>query len=316
MIESSVHSGSEITPLNREAWLAERRGGIGASEVGAILGLSPWDSPLEVYLRKVGKLADSPPGEAMRFGLALEPVILSAYCERFGGRIAGCQVFRKLDGCPLFATADAVLEDGRLVEAKTVGLRNRHYLAELGPEGTDQVPESWLVQVQAQLLCHRAEEADLAVLVGGQELRRYTVRRDDALAELIPRAAADFWEAYVAAGVAPPVHKPGDYELIARLHPGTDGSEVELDDEAEEWVSMIELYEDTRKRCEDNARAARARLLAALGDAASGRLPGGRRILRRVVAVGPATVKEHVREGYSYTRLILPKGEGKASETR
>ena len=39
---------------DRESWLRERRRGIGGSDIGAILGLNKYRSPLDVYLDKIG----------------------------------------------------------------------------------------------------------------------------------------------------------------------------------------------------------------------------------------------------------------------
>ena len=41
-----------IKPSSHDEWLAEREKGIGASEVAAILGLSPWDTPFSLWLKK------------------------------------------------------------------------------------------------------------------------------------------------------------------------------------------------------------------------------------------------------------------------
>ena len=43
---------------DREAWLAERRTGIGGSEVAALFGEHPYVSRLELYRRKVGELEE------------------------------------------------------------------------------------------------------------------------------------------------------------------------------------------------------------------------------------------------------------------
>ena len=39
--------------MTREEWLSARRTGIGGSDIAAILGLSPWRTPLDVYRDKV-----------------------------------------------------------------------------------------------------------------------------------------------------------------------------------------------------------------------------------------------------------------------
>ena len=51
---------------DREKWLKARRSGLGASEVAAILGLSPWSTPYKVWKDKV---SSEPPVE-----LETEPI--------------------------------------------------------------------------------------------------------------------------------------------------------------------------------------------------------------------------------------------------
>jgi predicted phage-related endonuclease len=40
---------------SREEWLAARRLGIGGSDIGALLGASPWSTPLDVWADKTGQ---------------------------------------------------------------------------------------------------------------------------------------------------------------------------------------------------------------------------------------------------------------------
>ena len=56
----------------RAAWLAERRSGIGGSDIAAILGLSPWKTAVDVWLDKTGQREDDTVGdaEAVRWGVA------------------------------------------------------------------------------------------------------------------------------------------------------------------------------------------------------------------------------------------------------
>jgi hypothetical protein len=41
---------------DRASWLAARGKGIGGSDVAAILGLSPWNAPLSLWMKKVGAI--------------------------------------------------------------------------------------------------------------------------------------------------------------------------------------------------------------------------------------------------------------------
>jgi predicted phage-related endonuclease len=60
-----------LTPENR----AERLSGIGASEIAAVAGLSPWQTPLDVYAAKVAPVAVAE-NENMERGVELESALI------------------------------------------------------------------------------------------------------------------------------------------------------------------------------------------------------------------------------------------------
>ena len=60
-----------------EAWHAHRRGLRNASETPAVLGISPWVTPYQLWLLKTGR-AEPDSNAAMRRGTALEPQARSA----------------------------------------------------------------------------------------------------------------------------------------------------------------------------------------------------------------------------------------------
>ena len=76
-------------PLRREfqqgsaAWLAWRRGGIGASYAPTIMGVSPWMDLDTLWLDKTGRRRDGFSNHAMRRGQRLEPEARDLLRERF-----------------------------------------------------------------------------------------------------------------------------------------------------------------------------------------------------------------------------------------
>ena len=66
-------SPEQANPGNPK-WHTLRRDGVTASEIAAVLGLSPWDSPFSLYWRKInGWCADDPVD--MSTGRRVEPVV-------------------------------------------------------------------------------------------------------------------------------------------------------------------------------------------------------------------------------------------------
>ena len=76
-----------MTEQARAEWLAQRRTGIGGSDVAAILGLSKYRSPLDVYKDKIGETPDGEQSQAAYWGTKLEDVVAREFQERTGLKV-------------------------------------------------------------------------------------------------------------------------------------------------------------------------------------------------------------------------------------
>ena len=97
----------------------------GASEAGAVLGVSPYTSRLELFCIKT-KRATIDDNLAMACGRALEPVVLDAYQKETGCALTrNSAMFFNQDYPLLSATPDAVPVRGKktLVESHTQSCR-------------------------------------------------------------------------------------------------------------------------------------------------------------------------------------------------
>lgn len=78
-------------------WHEQRRAGIGGSDVAALLGLSKWKSPYQLFLEKTGNAPPQEDNEAMYWGRMLEPVIRDAYEEKTGtAKLNKCAADRRM----------------------------------------------------------------------------------------------------------------------------------------------------------------------------------------------------------------------------
>lgn len=290
------------TVTDRAKWLEDRKSSLGASESPAALGLSPWLSPRGLYLRKLGLVEDEPPNISMRVGLALESLLAELYQESSGREITNQQVVIRC-GQPypfLSATLDAVTESG-IVEFKTISERKGH---EIGPDGSDSLPDSWLIQAHQQMYIHGEDRVDFGVLIGNTEFRRLTVHRNEnLLGAMLPRLEA-FWGCVTAK--RPPVETAeSDARLMHVLYPQCEGG-IDLTDEdgqeVGEWLAA-KSHEGTSKKTKDQIKS---RLLEKLGNASYGRLPDGRLLTRKVVNVRERT---QTVKGYSFVDLRIKESE-------
>lgn len=180
-----------------------RRTGITASEVSAILGLNPFAGPFDVYLSKTGASAAESETEAMRWGRQLEPVILNRYEVDTGFTLDYPGTVRHAHHPELLGTPDAVVRGmPRGVEAKTGGIHTAHHW---GDTSVQAVPPHYLVQCSMYMAICDAECWDLAVLLGGQDYRVYSLDRDPDLEQFLVEAALRFWHEHVVREIPPPI---------------------------------------------------------------------------------------------------------------
>lgn len=174
--------------MNRSDWLAKRRKGIGGSDAAAIAGLSPWKTPLEVYLDKIGEGVDEETPD-MRRGTLFEPVVRQMYCDATGRTVekpGGILVHPKIRW--MLANLDGIASGDRLAEFKTARTRQGW-----GDPGSSDVPMWYMLQVQHYLAVTGFAWADLAVLFGDFELAIYPIESDTDLQELLIEREAEFW---------------------------------------------------------------------------------------------------------------------------
>ncbi len=192
-----------MTGLSAEQ-LAMRRTGIGASEIAAVCGVSPFASPIDVWRRKVGLADEEEANQAMIAGIMLEPAICDWYAQEMGGvKLLSCPTMRHPEHEWAIATPDRVYADDAryLVQCKNVGLR----MADHWGEDPQAIPEDYRLQIEWEMLVAGADRCDVVVLIGGQTLRIYPITRDRELGESLLRIAGAFWRNHVIANVEPPV---------------------------------------------------------------------------------------------------------------
>ena len=268
-------------------WKAIRATGLGASEAAAACGLSRYATPLHVYMRKRGLLAEIEDNDAMRMGRRLEPVVVAEFIDRTGEEIAAAPVAtgrHEQHGC-ILATPDAQLVSGSLLECKTTTWRTA---AELGDEGSDYIPVEWLMQCQQQLAVFKMDLCHLAVLLDGRTLRTYKVERNDVLIGRMIVMELELWQR-IEEGRAPEpdFQHEATYDLIRAIHKVETGKIIDLSPEAAElWAEQAVLGKQISQLEKDRERL-RGEVLHCIGDAAIGRLPGGEQeLVRRTVDGG------------------------------
>lgn len=204
---------------DRQVWLRARRQGIGASDVAAVVGVSPYQGPLHVWLSKTGQY-DPPPSAAMRWGTRFEDDVLAEYIERNPGKAVTPSPGMYADPTAPWRLAsldgEALDEDGlTVVEIKT-GQSRWTSDETWGEPGTDEIPLHYLCQVTWQCLVRQALRWELAFLPL-DDLDGYAEYRGQfspELAERLVTRVTAFRTACILTGVEPEADSLADTTAV------------------------------------------------------------------------------------------------------
>lgn len=260
-----------------EEQLKIRLGGVSGSEIGAVAGLSPYETPLDVYLTKIG---EAPPVEEtpdMERGNYLEDGIAKWWAKRTGAESLtepGTLVSRQ--NPIIIATPDrlAQLKGERLgVEVKAP----RSYAKHWGNPGTDAVPDHIKAQTHWEMHVLDVERCDVAALID-DELCIYPIKRNANFEGLLIEIAERFWQDNVLKRV-PPDAMAGDTETLKRLLPTSRAPQLKLNQLPEDFVQVLLSFKKLRtdyKVVTDRHDAIVNRIKQIMGEAEGIQTPWGR----------------------------------------
>ena len=220
-------------------WLKARQAGVGASEIGALLGVSEYMTPFSVWQAKVGESKDLSGLAPIEWGHRLEDAVAQKAADELGlvARTGG-GIWQHPDHEFALCTPDRIATKRRswvgqgLIECKTAGSD------EDWAEG--HAPLSYLAQVQWQLGITGFDVGWLACLVLGSSRDFYIVEvkfDKDWFGEMI-EVARSFWYQNVVAWEPPMLDlaHPISDELLKELYPKVIRPSTDLDEDAIEWV--------------------------------------------------------------------------------
>lgn len=235
--------------------LAQRKRGIGASDLWKL-----FNDPHALWLEKRGLVDPEPENDFMRWGKLVEPLLIEEAQRRLGLPVVKCE--QTLVGAEpwMMATPDGLVlnEAGDvigLVEAKTAA---GWKASEWGDEGTDDIPNGYMMQVQWQLLVgshvfpYLTRPTDVIVELNHQ-LRMYASAPHLALQAALVRKAREFWR-YVESGDPPPIDgSESAKQTLLTLFPPRERKE--WGEATEDDLALIEQYQAAK----DAALKAQAR---------------------------------------------------------
>ena len=253
---------------NRAAWLAARNEGIGASEVASVVGLNPWETPLQLWRKKLG--IDPPQEENffMKAGHYLEDAVARFYSDESGREIISSSaedfMFVDKDKPFLRVSPDRTFwlpnmahnDDNKgILECKTTQRT-------IDP---DDLPKHWFCQVQMNLGVAGYEQGSLAWLCSGREFGYKDIEFAPDFYAWLVEETERFWVDNVLGKKEPEAINVQDILIKYSRH--TDGKVIEVSDDLFETYKELKDLKKQIAAMEENKAAMEDKLKMAFEDA-------------------------------------------------
>ena len=198
---------------DQEEWLRIRKQYLTGTDAGAVCGMNPYKSAIQVYLDKTTPDIEMKDNEAMRLGRDMEDYVAERFMEATGKKVRRSNAMYVSDRHPfMMANVD------RLVVGENAGLECKTaspYTTDRWKDG--KVPEWHYLQCQHYMETLGKDGWYLAVLIFGKGFQYTYMERDEELLRDLVSIEEDFWENHVQAGVMPaPDGSKGADELIRK----------------------------------------------------------------------------------------------------
>lgn len=254
---------------------------VGAGEVAALFGASPWLTEFELWQLKAGKIAGSqfnaintdgvPENERAYWGVRFEREIIDAAKERWGYKDRE-QTSTLDNGAGLGGHPDRQV----ICPKRGHGILETKMVDWLEWKKWDgEPPLNYLLQTQTYVGLDKCAWGDLIVLVGGNKLERYQYDFRPAIYADIEARVVEFWQS--VRGNKPP--KPDytrDKGVLAEIYAETSGGVVDLRHDNRMLHLVAEYVEatDQKRAAEKRVEAIQAELLDKVGENAFAMVEG------------------------------------------
>ncbi len=258
-----------IRPKSREEWLDIRKSGIGSSEVATIVGLNPWETPYQLWRRKVGLDEPKQENAAMRNGHHLEDAVSKMWNDATGREIikrsAIDWIIRDNDRPYLQVSPDRTywLGESRSPEAKGI-LEIKTTRMKVDPE---DLPRYWFTQVQYQLGVAGYTQGSLAWLSAGQgfDFGYQDLKFVPDFYEWLIESVSRFWQDNILGKQEPSAVSVADVLLKYNRH--IDRKIIECSDEVFTAYQNLKEVRTELKALEEREAALEDTIKMAFGDA-------------------------------------------------
>lgn len=252
-----------------EAVAEGRQSFIGGSDAAAVLGVSRWGTPLQVWAEKTGNVnIEHKETLPMRVGKLLEDAVCDLFCQETGKAVrrVNDRVVHK-DYPFLQGQIDRrIVGEDAFLEAKTCSAWKAKEWA------GEEIPQEYIVQCMHDLAVTGMRRAYVAVLIGGnQDFKWKVVERDPvAIAELVKKEVT-FWNNFIVPKIMPGIVTKDDAQVLYQLFPNpSTGSAMLLSDQANALCERRQALLQDKQVCENELDKIDNELKALLGETERG----------------------------------------------
>lgn len=244
-------------------WLEYRRKGIGGSDASAICGFNPWKSAYAVYLDKTGQVPDIiEDTERLRVGRDLEDYVAKRFEEAAGKKVRRNNFMLQHDEYDfIVANIDReIVGERAILECKTTNSYAKKNWA-------DGVPLHYQFQCHHYMLVTGFERCYVAVLIGNEEFKHYTIERDAETLEMLLKAEVEFWENNVLKGEAPAPDGSSSYDqMLLEKYVGGNDEVLDLPDNLTATFERLDTIKELQKELKQERAQHEQEIKKALGN--------------------------------------------------
>ena len=290
--------GLEIIQIDKDKsyneWINFRTRGLGASEVGTLMGVNSWKSPAELYYQKIGLIPQKADQNIPMFmGTILEKTVAEIF-EYWDGDDAsmlknyaeGVKVRNLYEPVGyvinpeyphLFFSPDRlqISSSNLRIRNGRINLDNVEAIVEIktisgwsSKQCTGGLPPSYYLQLQTYLMGLGIQKGWLVALEDGRNLKVHEFQRDEDMIEMIANVTREFWNRVELGRLA--LETDEDYEQYAPPPDGTEAYAEFLNEkyknpeeasivstpEIDEYILQYKVKNDEIAQLEDEKREA------------------------------------------------------------
>ena len=227
--------------IEKEAFLIRRKSGLGGSDMGAVMGLSKWRTPLDVYNDKTSDEIDLTPNDILDLSSYLEDYTAKKYADLTGYKVARFNreithpqydfLKGNIDRRISRYTGDIALG---ILECKAVSTYNFRKIEMNG------LPDEYIIQGQFYLAISNFKWLEFAVLNRDNgKLLKFALAKDNELGKAIIEAGVNFWKNHVIPKIPPLIDTNNEKINL----PKVDGKLIDMNDNSK-LANLINQYRE------------------------------------------------------------------------